>query len=79
MGIVKFHILLNKDALEYELANPAFDGFVIESYGSSNLPLNEDILEVFRTSAEQKGKIFVNVAQPVKKYFPPKIESTLQL
>lgn len=29
VGIVKFHILLNKEALEYELANPAFDGFVI--------------------------------------------------
>lgn len=68
VGIIKFHILLNAEALQYELLNPSFDGFVIESYGSSNIPLKVEIWEIFKKVAEEKGKIFVNVAQPVKKY-----------
>lgn len=69
VGIIKFHIIMTRQALEYELNNPAYEGYVIESYGSSNLPENLQFLNVFKEAAERQNKIFINVGQPVQKYF----------
>ena len=48
--------------------NPTYEGFVLETYASNNLPDNVEILNVFKKVAEEKGKIFVTVAQSVVKY-----------
>lgn len=68
MGIFKFHLLLTKEAVAYELNNPSYNGFVVESYASNNLPDDIEILNLFKKTAEEKGTIFVTVAQSAQKY-----------
>lgn len=68
VGIVRIHILFSLESLEYELSNPAYEGFVIEGYPSNLLPDKLEILNLFKRKAEEKGTIFIAVSQSIEKY-----------
>ena len=44
------------------LLKPEIDGIIIESYGSGNLPTDQELIESIRRSVEM-GKIVVNITQ----------------
>jgi len=61
--VITYHPLLTLKTLEYELNDPTVKALVVESYSSANLPMKEDVLQLFRKASEQRGLIIVNISQ----------------
>jgi L-asparaginase/Glu-tRNA(Gln) amidotransferase subunit D len=61
--VISYNPLLTLRTLEYELKDPTVKAVVVESYSSANLPMKEDVLELFKKASDQSGLIIVNISQ----------------
>lgn len=60
--VITYHPLLTLRTLEYELNDSTVKAIVVQSYSSANLPMKEEVLQLFRKASE-KGLVIVNISQ----------------
>jgi hypothetical protein len=54
-------------ALEYELRNPCYDGFVVHGYASNTLPDDLTFLNLFKRIVEERDIIILSLSRSIYK------------
>jgi hypothetical protein len=67
VGVIRFQILHSLMALEYELRNPCYDGFVVHGYASNTLPDDLTFLNLFKRIVEERDIIILSLSRSIYK------------
>jgi len=62
MGILSFFPGIDLNQIKFFIDNPKFKVVILLTYGSGNLPLNDELVS-YLSEQNSKGKIFLNVSQ----------------
>ena len=62
VGLLFFYPGIDMDQIKYVINNPEFKIVILLTYGSGNLPINEELIQFLKTE-NSKEKIFLNVSQ----------------
>ncbi len=62
ISIIKFFPGISYSQLAYQLAQPGIEVFILETFGSGNIPMRSDILSLIEQKVDEKKRI-INVSQ----------------